>query len=104
MPAASRPGLSAYTASKLALSRLIKSVEAEQQQQRISTVAVQSWRHGPTSQLPVDAPCLPEHFLVWMASPEACYLHGRTVWANWDVDELKAQGGEGLRADPSRST
>lgn len=26
-----------------------------------------------------------------MASPEAAFLKGRTVWANWDVDELKAQ-------------
>jgi hypothetical protein len=34
---------------------------------------------------------LPGDFLVWMASPEAAFLKGRTVAANWDVDELKAQ-------------
>lgn len=34
---------------------------------------------------------LAAHFLVWMASPEAAFLNGRNVWANWDVDELKAQ-------------
>ncbi|KAF5981405.1 short-chain alcohol dehydrogenase/reductase [Fusarium bulbicola] len=33
---------------------------------------------------------LPGHFSVWAASPEASFLHGRFVWANWDVDELKA--------------
>ncbi|KAF5252332.1 hypothetical protein FANTH_2632 [Fusarium anthophilum] len=32
---------------------------------------------------------LPGHFSVWAASPEASFLHGRFVWANWDVDELK---------------
>jgi hypothetical protein len=30
-------------------------------------------------------------FLVWMASPEAAFLRGRQVWANWDVDELKLE-------------
>jgi hypothetical protein len=28
---------------------------------------------------------------VWLASPEAAFLKGRLVWANWDVDELKTQ-------------
>ncbi|CVK86298.1 related to peroxisomal short-chain alcohol dehydrogenase [Fusarium mangiferae] len=32
---------------------------------------------------------LPGHFSVWAATPEANFLHGRFVWANWDVDELK---------------
>ncbi|KAL7621680.1 hypothetical protein AAE478_009007 [Parahypoxylon ruwenzoriense] len=39
---------------------------------------------------PVDTVQLPAHFLVWMSSPEAGFLKGRCVWANWDVDELKA--------------
>jgi hypothetical protein len=30
-------------------------------------------------------------FCVWLACPEATFLHGRFVWANWDVDELKAE-------------
>lgn len=34
---------------------------------------------------------LPGQFAVWAASPEARFLHGRFVWAKWDVDEL--QGG-----------
>ncbi|KIK52493.1 hypothetical protein GYMLUDRAFT_265411 [Collybiopsis luxurians FD-317 M1] len=33
---------------------------------------------------------LPADFSVWAASPEASWLHGRFVWASWDVDELKA--------------
>lgn len=33
---------------------------------------------------------LPAHFNVWIASPEAEFLKGKFVWANWDVDELKS--------------
>jgi NAD(P)-dependent dehydrogenase (short-subunit alcohol dehydrogenase family) len=48
---------------------------------------------------------LPGGFAVWAASPEAAFLHGRYVFASWDVTEL-AQGE--LRAsidnDPSYLT
>lgn len=27
-------------------------------------------------------------FAVWAASKEAAFLHGRTVWVSWDVEEL----------------
>lgn len=33
---------------------------------------------------------LPAHFSVWIASPEAMFLKGKFVWANWDIDELKS--------------
>ncbi|KAF5708579.1 short-chain alcohol dehydrogenase/reductase [Fusarium globosum] len=32
---------------------------------------------------------LPGDFAVWAASEEAEFLHGRFIWAKWDVDELK---------------
>jgi hypothetical protein len=35
---------------------------------------------------------------VWAASREAEHLHGRFVWANWDVDEVKQTLAEQLRA------
>ncbi|PKX89433.1 transcription factor domain-containing protein [Aspergillus novofumigatus IBT 16806] len=35
-----------------------------------------------------DAENLPGQFAVWAASPEARFLHGRFVWAKWDVTEL----------------
>lgn len=44
------------------------------------------------SRLPFDDMSLPAGAAVWLASPEAVFLHGRFVWASWDVDELK-QGG-----------
>ncbi|KAJ3929496.1 MAG: short-chain dehydrogenase/reductase [Lentinula lateritia] len=37
-----------------------------------------------------DEMALPGNFAVWAASPEASWLHGRFVWAHWDVDELRA--------------
>ncbi|GAM91401.1 hypothetical protein ANO11243_094510 [Dothideomycetidae sp. 11243] len=37
---------------------------------------------------------LPASFNVWLASPEARFLKGRFLWANWDVDELKARSAE----------
>ncbi|KAM5341356.1 hypothetical protein ACJ41O_014387 [Fusarium nematophilum] len=45
---------------------------------------------GMTEQsLPWDDTNLPGQFAVWAASPEARFLHGRYVWAAWDVDELR---------------
>jgi hypothetical protein len=37
---------------------------------------------------------LPGTFHVWLASPEAHFLKGRFLWANWDVEELKANAKE----------
>lgn len=42
----------------------------------------------------VDLVSLPASFNVWLASPEARFLKGKFLWANWDVDELKAQAKE----------
>ncbi|KAF2636951.1 NAD(P)-binding protein [Massarina eburnea CBS 473.64] len=41
-----------------------------------------------------DHPSLPAGFSVWLASPEARFLKGKLLWANWDVDELKARATE----------
>jgi len=32
---------------------------------------------------------LPGHFSVWAASPEAKFVHGRFLYAAWDVEQLK---------------
>lgn len=37
---------------------------------------------------------LPAHFIVWSASDEATFLRNKFVWANWDVEELKARAEE----------
>ena len=41
-----------------------------------------------------DSVSLPASFNVWLASPEARFLKGKFLWANWDVDELKARAKE----------
>jgi NAD(P)-dependent dehydrogenase (short-subunit alcohol dehydrogenase family) len=46
---------------------------------------------------------LPAHFARWLAGPESTFLHGRFVWANWDVDELVELRGK-LMQDPSLLT
>jgi hypothetical protein len=33
-------------------------------------------------------------FTVWLCSPEATFLKNKLVWANWDVDEMKAKAVE----------
>ncbi len=37
---------------------------------------------------------LSANFNVWLASPEAGFLMGKFLWANWDVDELKSKAKE----------
>ncbi|KAI9708236.1 MAG: hypothetical protein M1820_004190 [Bogoriella megaspora] len=41
-----------------------------------------------------DDVSLPASFHVWLASPEARFLRGKFLWANWNVDELKARAKE----------
>ena len=37
---------------------------------------------------------LPAGFIVWAATHEADFARGRTLWANWDVGELKERARE----------
>lgn len=50
------------------------------------------WEGGVADKLgKFDDAGLPAGFMVWLASPEGRFLKGRYLWANWDVDELKAR-------------
>jgi NAD(P)-dependent dehydrogenase (short-subunit alcohol dehydrogenase family) len=42
---------------------------------------------------------LPGDFAVWLAGKESAFLHGRLLWAQWDVDELLALKGK-MEKDP----
>ncbi|KAH7376648.1 hypothetical protein B0T11DRAFT_324531 [Plectosphaerella cucumerina] len=71
------------------------------------TVFTESLRSlgGQESSFDYDDEDLPAHFAVWAASPEAEFLHGRFVLANWDVDEMKGDGfREQLEANPNLLT
>ncbi|KAF2144341.1 uncharacterized protein K452DRAFT_285577 [Aplosporella prunicola CBS 121167] len=95
------PGFSAYASSKLGAARVVETLQAENPGFRFNNIqpgvvetemleASDILTYG----LPVDDLNLPGHFLVWLASPEAEFLKGKYVWANWDVDELKARKDE----------
>ncbi|KAI1650580.1 NAD(P)-binding protein [Daldinia loculata] len=52
--------------------------------------------------LPWEDVSLAGGFAVWAATPEAEFIHGRFVWAGWDVDELKTgELGKRLKEDPN---
>ncbi|KAI1113661.1 hypothetical protein F5Y14DRAFT_451855 [Nemania sp. NC0429] len=95
--------MSGYAVSKLALVKLMEYFGAENPSLRVVTVhpgVVPSTEGGQrmTKQSGLDWPGddinLPAHFLVWAASDEAGFLKGKFVFANWDVEELKARAGE----------
>ncbi|UPK89801.1 hypothetical protein LCI18_000736 [Fusarium solani-melongenae] len=52
------------------------------------------------STYPWDDENLPGHYVVWSASREAEFVHGRFVWAAWDVEELKDLVKDGVKKNP----
>ncbi|OHE90561.1 short chain dehydrogenase [Colletotrichum orchidophilum] len=100
LPAVALPGLSAYMASKLAQTKIIEFLAAENPNLFAVTLHpgmvetdIFTKSGAKAEALPMDKVQLPAHFTVWLASPEAAFLNGRTVWANWDVEELKKGAG-----------
>lgn len=116
MPSSMLPGISAYISSKIAQTKLIEFVAAENPNIFAASVhpgmvetATFTQSGAKAESLPMDNSTslfleaesytdlilflvkLPAHFMVWLASPQAAFLRGRSVWANWDVEELKAQ-------------
>lgn len=119
MPPAYTPGLSGYLTSKVAQSKVLEFVAAENPNLFICTVhpgmietdVFRSSGADP-QQLPMDngkfgyvsvfasatdetfTVNLPAHFLVWLSQPKNKFLNGKVVWANWDVEELTARAEE----------
>ncbi|MCJ1247044.1 hypothetical protein MMC30_004255 [Trapelia coarctata] len=101
LPPAMLPGLSAYISSKLAQVKLLEFLAVENPNIFVASlhpgmVDTDMFRKsgGQAEVMPMDKVQLPAHFLVWLASPEAAFLKGRLLWANWDVEELKSQAEE----------
>ncbi|CAN8097435.1 unnamed protein product [Discula destructiva] len=97
-PTAMNAGMSGYNASKIAQIKVMEFLAAEQPSIFSATVhpgicdtALLAKSGINKDQVPLDRLELPGDFLVWMSSPEAAFLKGRSVSANWDVDELKSQ-------------
>ncbi|KAM7214557.1 hypothetical protein V8F06_010039 [Rhypophila decipiens] len=98
VPPAYMPGLAAYVSTKLAQAKVYEFLAAEYPDAFVATIHpgmidTNNFRASGAKpeKLPMDTVQLPAHFLVWLASPEAAFLRGRCAWANWDVEELKAQ-------------
>lgn len=94
-------GASAYAASKMAQMKLLEHIAAENPDMFVASVHpgiiatdMPAGAKMDLKESPMDDIKLPAHFVVWSVSPEAKFLKGRFVWANWDVDELKAKAKE----------
>ncbi|KEQ78835.1 oxidoreductase [Aureobasidium pullulans EXF-150] len=92
------PGFSAYSIGKLAICRLWDSLAFANPemsvfhlQPGIVDTAMNREAGGIDAIGFSDDVSLPASFIVWLASPEARFLRGKFLWANWDVNELKNQ-------------
>ncbi|EPE08097.1 short chain dehydrogenase reductase family [Ophiostoma piceae UAMH 11346] len=90
-------GQFAYAVSKAAATKLFDYVAAENPDLHVVNVQpgiVDTEINADTEYDGLDKPELPGSFLVWLASPEAKFLRGKFVWANWDVEELISRADE----------
>ncbi|KAF7194069.1 Short chain dehydrogenase citE [Pseudocercospora fuligena] len=86
------PGGCAYGTSKLASAKIVEYLHHENPEWNVfnmqpgvvaTDLAKQASRAGE------DSPRLPAGFAVWLAaSPDAKWLNGKFLWANWDINEL----------------
>ncbi|KFY17595.1 hypothetical protein V492_00537 [Pseudogymnoascus sp. VKM F-4246] len=87
------PGFWVYASLKLAIVKMFDFLQAENPDLSVFNIqpGVVATELNQVSAFPgEDDVTLPAYFNVWIASPEAEFLKGKFVWANWDVDELKA--------------
>ncbi|KAE8333316.1 hypothetical protein BDV39DRAFT_199044 [Aspergillus sergii] len=103
------PGFAAYSIAKLAVFRLWDSLAFANPglsvfhvQPGVVDTAMNREAGGVAAMGFADDVSLPASFNVWLASREARFLRGKFLWANWDVDELKAQEEE-IEASPRLS-
>ncbi|KAL1870700.1 hypothetical protein Daus18300_005020 [Diaporthe australafricana] len=89
----------AYGLTKNAGTLLIQQIAASADPEKLQVnsfhpgvIYAGGWEQAgiPETILPFDDVSLAGHEAVWLASPEAKFLHGRFIWAAWDVDELQS--------------
>jgi NAD(P)-dependent dehydrogenase (short-subunit alcohol dehydrogenase family) len=107
---AQAPKLTAYIASKTAITRVLELVAFETPESVARFISVHPGAVDTDmlhkSGLPVVAPDisvtniqLSSEFIVRTSFKEVAFLAGRFVWVNWDVDELIAKKNEVLEKD-----
>ncbi|KAJ3935987.1 MAG: short-chain dehydrogenase/reductase [Lentinula lateritia] len=95
------PNQTPYSTTKSAFTALIGRIADEHPVEDIQIISYHpgalysegAARYVDKNLLKWDEMALPADYAVWAASPEASWLHGRFVWAHWDIDELKADKG-----------
>ncbi|KAE9395774.1 short-chain dehydrogenase/reductase [Gymnopus androsaceus JB14] len=89
-----------YNTSKVALMALLGHIATERPVEDVQIISFHpgtqysefASKNYDRNAVNWDKMALPADFSVWAASPEASWLHGRFLWAHWDVDELRADG------------
>ncbi|KAH7259138.1 uncharacterized protein BKA55DRAFT_591924 [Fusarium redolens] len=87
----------AYTAAKAAVLKMFEYLQDDNPEWHVVQIQPGVIRTELNERFDIvgqDDPALAAQFYVWLASPEAEFLKGKFVWANWDVDELKARADE----------
>ncbi|KAG6364586.1 hypothetical protein INS49_006188 [Diaporthe citri] len=91
--------VAAYGLTKNSGALLVQQIAAQSDPEKLQVINYHpgvvyagGWEEAgvPDTLLPFDDVSLAGSEAVWLASPEARFLHGRFVWASWDVDELKS--------------
>ncbi|OQV08765.1 hypothetical protein CLAIMM_12988 [Cladophialophora immunda] len=90
------PGVWSYAAAKAAALKMIEYYASENPNIHVVSIhpGIVSTEINPNIPVGPDTVELPAHFLLWIASDEAAFLRNKFVWANWDVEELKARAEE----------
>lgn len=94
-----------YGASKAAAAMVMQSFAAQYKEHKIFSFHPGSFytpgvaQNVPKNMIQWEDERLPAYFAVWLAGDESGFLHGRHLWANWDVDEL-VEMKERINEDP----
>ncbi|KAF2237160.1 NAD(P)-binding protein [Viridothelium virens] len=91
--------LSGYAASKAAMNLLLVHLNMQWNDRGVSLFAIHPgliYTSMTGKVFPADSPIwedgnLSASFCVWLCHPEAAFLSGKMLWAQWDVQELLAQ-------------
>ncbi|KAI1327020.1 NAD(P)-binding protein [Xylariaceae sp. FL0255] len=88
------PNMASYTASKLALVRIMENLHAEQQGIRvfmlIPGIVMTDMTIDALKPYAKDSPGLSASWTLFLSTPRAEWMRGGIVSANWDIEEMEA--------------
>lgn len=99
-------GWSGYNGSKMGQARIFENIRFEHPDVRFVNIHPGNIESAGFTRSGAQAPpdgmtdgSLAGDFFVWAATEEADFLSGRFVWAEWDIEELKAKRNQILEED-----